>query len=48
LPLSLAHECVLVTANVSEFSRITDLRVTTWLAALDEPAPVTNPTAPTD
>ena len=44
---ALAHECVLVTANVGEFSRITDLQVTDWLTVLDEPPPDTSPTTST-
>ena len=44
---ALAHECVLVTANVGEFSRITDLQVTNWLTVLDEPPPDTSATTST-
>ena len=44
---ALAHECVLVTANVGEFSRIIDLQVTDWLTVLDEPPPDTSPTTST-
>ena len=44
---ALAHECVLVTANMGEFSRITDLQVTDWLTVLDEPPPDTSPTTST-
>jgi len=38
---------VLVTANVGEFSRITDLQVTDWLTVLDEPPPDTSATTST-
>jgi tRNA(fMet)-specific endonuclease VapC len=34
---ALAHECVLVTANVGEFSRIADLQVTNWLGEAGDP-----------
>lgn len=34
---ALAHECVLVTANVVEFSRIADLQVTNWLGEAGDP-----------
>ena len=34
---ALAHECVLVTANVGEFSRVADLQVTNWLGEAGDP-----------
>lgn len=34
---ALAHECVLVTANVVEFSRVADLQVTNWLGEAGDP-----------
>lgn len=34
---ALAHECVLVTANAGEFSRVADLQVTNWLGEAGDP-----------
>ena len=34
---ALAHECVLVTANVGEFSRVADLQITNWLGEAGDP-----------